>query len=125
MMVHMLDHAAALADAVARLGVTPGVFVGGASDAEMRRKVVIATYKKAAKGIDFKPPPTCFIPAGPIRDIRQAVGRALQPQVPHRTLIVHPVDLHGPLIKWAAACADYYTECGFTFRNSMPGRWAA
>jgi hypothetical protein len=125
MMVHMLDHARSLADAVAQRGVVPGVFVGGSSDAEMQRKVVIATYKKAAKGIDFKPPPTCFIPAGPIRDIRQAVGRALQPQVPHRTLILHPVDRCPELIKWARSCAEYYTQCGFTFRNPMPSRWAA
>lgn len=119
-MATMREHITKLAEAVAALGVEPGLFVGG--ETCMTKAVTCSSYAKAAKGVDFKPPQTLFIPAGPVRDIRQAVGRALQPQVPHKTMIVHPVDLEPGLVKWTEACAQYYAECGFVFRNSLPGR---
>lgn len=126
MMCNLRDHVDRLTEAIRGLGVDAGQYVAGSSPADMRHDVVIATYKKAARGLDFKPPATLFIPAGPVSDIRQAVGRALQPQVPHRTLILDPVDLCGPLIKWAQRRAHYYSSQGFVYRNQLPDRrWVA
>jgi len=122
-MCGIVEHAHRIANAVSQLGVTPGLYLG--EHTQMSHKVTLSTYKKASKGIDFQPPPTCFIPAGPRSDIRQAVGRALQPQVPHRTLILDPIDLTRPLIKWAMNRCAYYRSCGFQFRNSLEGVLAA
>lgn len=123
MMCGIVAHANRLADAVAAQGVTPGLYLGGHT--QMDRKITLSTYKKASKGIDFQPPPTCFIPAGPRSDIRQAVGRALQPQVPHRTVIIDPVDMTPPLVRWAMNRSNYYSSCGFNYRNSLEGVLAA
>ena len=125
MMATLVEHCEKLAEAVNALGAATDLFVGSASKAALSAPVTIATYKKAAKGLSFEPPHTLFIPAGPVSDIRQAVGRALQPQVPHRTMILHPVDMTSVLRKWANNCATYYARCGFPFRNSMPERWVA
>lgn len=125
MMVGLVEHAERLAEAVRAHGVEVGMFLGSADKREMRYPVVLSTYKKAKKGIDFKPPPTLFIPAGPRRDIRQACGRALQPQADCRTLILHPVDMIKELIVWAEACAAYYAEQGFVFRNYIDRSMAA
>lgn len=126
MMATMVEHCARLADACRALGPAVDLFVGGASMQELRAPITVATYKKASKGLSFDPPHTLFIPAGPVRDIRQAVGRALQPQVPHRTMILHPADGTPVLLKWARDCARYYAERGFMFRNALPeGRWVA
>lgn len=126
MMASLVEHCTKLAGAVQALGAPVDLFVRDAAKAELRAPVTIATYKKASKGLSFDPPHTLFIPAGPVRDIRQAVGRALQPQVPHRTLILHPVDLTTVLMRWAEDCGRYYAQCGFMFRNAMPeGRWVA
>jgi hypothetical protein len=125
-MATMVEHCAKLAEAVNALGAEVDLFVGSAEMSGLSKPVTIATYKKASKGLSFDPPHTLFIPAGPVSDIRQAVGRALQPQVPHRTMILHPVDMTPVLRKWANNCASYYTKCGFTHRNALPeGRWVA
>jgi hypothetical protein len=126
MMATLVEHCERLAEAVAALGASADLFVGSAAMESLRAPVTIATYKKAAKGLSFDPPHTLFIPAGPVSDIRQAVGRALQPQVPHRTMILHPVDMTPVLRKWATNCARYYSQVGFTPRNAIPeGRWVA
>lgn len=119
-MATLVEHCTKLAEAVTNLGAEVDLFVGSAAKDELRAPVTVATYKKAAKGLSFDPPHTLFIPAGPVHDIRQAVGRALQPQVPHRTMILHPVDMTSVLRKWAADCARYYARCGFDFRNALP-----
>lgn len=126
MMCNLRDHVDALCEATRALGVDVGQYVSGSTPDDMKHQVVVATYKKAARGLDFKPPATLFIPAGPVSDIRQAVGRALQPQVPHRTLILDPVDLTPALIKWAEKRAAYYSSKGFVYRNQLPDRrWVA
>ena len=125
MMCNLREHVDRLTGALHALGVDAGQYVSGSTPADMRHDVVVATYKKAARGLDFKPPATLFIPAGPVSDIRQAVGRALQPQVPHRTLILDPVDMCKPLIKWAQKRAAYYSSKGFVYRNNLPDRRCA
>jgi len=126
MMCNLRAHVDRLTEAVRELGVEVGQYVSGSSPADMRHPVCIATYKKAARGLDYKPPATLFIPAGPVSDIRQAVGRALQPQVPHRTLILDPVDLQSGLMRWANNRARYYSSRGFVYRNQLPDkRWVA
>lgn len=124
-MATMVEHCAKLAEACSALGAEVDLFVGSASMESLRAPITVATYKKAAKGLSFDPPHTLFIPAGPVSDIRQAVGRALQPQVPHKTMILHPVDMTGVLRKWANNCARYYAQCRFTFRNALPEGRAA
>lgn len=126
MMCNLREHVDRLMHSIRELGADVGQYVAGSTPTDMKHDIVIATYKKAARGLDFKPPATLFIPAGPVSDIRQAVGRALQPQVPHRTLILDPVDLHGGLIKWAQKRARYYSSNGFVYRNQLPDRrWVA
>ena len=125
MMATRVEHCRRLAAAVYdHHNVPVDLLVGGACMKGMTNPVTVATYAKAEKGLDFDPPHTLFIPAGPVKDIRQAAGRALQPQVPHRTMILDPVDLTPQLIKWAEARAEFYASRGFAFRNDIPRRVA-
>jgi len=126
MMATLVAHCHALAEAIRARGAEVDLLIGSASMSSLSSPVTISTYKKASKGLDFDPPHTLFIPAGPVADIRQAVGRALQPEVPHRTLILHPYDDEPTLRRWAHKCARFYESRGFTFRNQLPeGRWVA
>ena len=126
LMATLVAHCRALGDAINARGADVDLLVGSRSMASLHAPITIATYKKASKGLDFDPPHTLFIPAGPVADIRQAVGRALQPKVPHRTMILHPYDDEPTLRRWAHKCSQFYAGRGFVFRNSLPeGRWVA
>jgi hypothetical protein len=87
----------------------------------MAKNPVVATYGIAAKGIDFQPPPTLCILAGPRSDVRQAVGRVLQPQAPHTPLIMDVVDGVPDLMKQAHWRLQFYRDKGFTVRNRVWG----
>jgi hypothetical protein len=86
---------------------------------QMQKNPCVATYGIAAKGIDFQPPPTMCVLAGPRTDVRQAVGRVLQPQAPHTPLVLDVVDGVPPLMKQAYSRLDFYKEKGFTIRNKV------
>lgn len=121
-LVGLRDHASALARECRRLGLEPGLYIGGqASTAEMKKNPVIATYGIAAKGIDFQPPPTLCILAGPRSDVRQAIGRVLQPQAPHTPMILDIVDGARPLIGQAHRRRRFYEDRQFNVRNEVWG----
>lgn len=119
-MAGIREHLTNLEQAMRGLGGAPGMFVGGKSTAEARDAgICLTTYALAAKGVDFVKAPNLFIPAGPRRDIRQAVGRALQPQVTERTRILDPYDYHPKLMAWAKRRNEFYAENGFQMLNDI------
>lgn len=119
-MAGIVEHLSRIADAVRAQGGDPGLFVGGNSTAEQRDKgICLTSYQLASKGVDFKMAPNLFIPAGPRADIRQAAGRALQPQVEVTTRILDPADLHPALMKWARKRGEFYHESGFRMLNEI------
>lgn len=121
-LVGLRDHAHILRDACKGRGLVPGVYIGGQADVSvMKKNPVIATYGIAAKGIDFKPPPTLCVLAGPRSDVRQAAGRVLQPQAPHTPLILDIVDGVAPLMKQANRRCRFYEDREFNIRNEV---WA-
>lgn len=118
-MVGLVEHGERWAKALRERGMDVGFLTGSASRTEGSKEAVVATYKKAGRALTIMPPATLFVPAGPRRDIRQAVGRALQPQAEHRTLVLDPVDLVPELVQWALHRGSFYTERGFTLRNRV------
>jgi hypothetical protein len=118
-MVGLVEHGAKWVEALQARGLDVGFLTGKASRGEGTKEAVVATYKKAGRALTIMPPATLFVPAGPRRDIRQAVGRALQPQAEHRTLVLDPVDLVPELIEWARRRGSYYAERSFTLRNRV------
>lgn len=118
-MVGLREHGDMWVEALRERGLGVGSLMGKATRAEGAKEAVVATYRKAARGLTIMPPATLFVPAGPVRDVRQAVGRSLQPQAEHRTLILDPVDLEPALIKWAQSRGSYYAERGFRLRNRV------
>jgi superfamily II DNA or RNA helicase len=121
-LVRLRAHAEVIAKAVRQAGGNPGVYMPPNATAEqMRKNPRVATYGIAAKGIDFQPPPTLCIIAGPRTDVRQAVGRVLQPQAPHTPLVVDVVDGVEPLMKQAHYRLEFYRSKGFTIRNGVWG----
>jgi len=116
-------HVAAIVSDLRDLGADPGVYVGGNTTArEMAKSPCIGTFKAAAKGVDFQPPPTLLAICGPITDVRQAMGRGLQPQAPCKPMILDCVYGLTPLIRQAQRRLRYYREKGFDIRND-PWPW--
>lgn len=114
------DHVARIARALRERDLHPGVYVGGqASPSEMAKNPVVATYGIAAKGVDFQPPPTLCILAGPRSDVRQAIGRVLQPQAPCKPMILDIVDGASPLIGQAHRRLRFYLDRGFDVQNRV------
>ena len=122
-LVRLREHAKRLAATLQeKLGYRPGVYMPPtATPEQMAKNPTIATYGIAAKGIDFQPPPTLCVLAGPRRDVRQAVGRVLQPQAPHTPLILDVVDGVKPLLGQAYARLAFYRDKGFKIRNEVWG----
>jgi len=121
-LVGLRDHARVIADACKALGLDARLFMGGASDkTRMKGNPVVATYGVAAKGGDFQPPPTLAILAAPRSDVRQAMGRALQPQAPHKPMILDYVYSHPALVKQAHKRRRQYVEKQFDLRNGVTG----
>lgn len=118
-MVGIVEHGERWVEALRERGMDVGFLTGNASRSEGAKEAVVATYKKAGRAVTIMPPATLFVPAGPRRDIRQAVGRSLQPQAGHRTLVLDPVDLVPELVKWARLRGSFYAERGFTLRNRV------
>jgi superfamily II DNA or RNA helicase len=120
-LVGMREHVGKLAAECKRIGLDPGVFMGGESDTRnMERNPVIATYGIASKGVDFQPAPTALVFGSPAGDVRQARGRALQPQAEMRPLIVDVVDVgHIAFMELAVRRARDYTAAGFRFLNEL------
>jgi hypothetical protein len=101
-------------------GLDPGVYIGGrAGPDEMKKNPVLATWGVAAKGIDFQPPPTLAVLAGPKSDVRQAVGRVLQPQAPCMPMILDVVDGADALIRQAYGRHRFYLSKGFNVQNKV------
>jgi len=116
-------HIALVVERLRQRGANPGSYVGGNTTAtEMAKSPCIGTFKAAAKGVDFQPPPTLLGIFGPITDVRQAMGRGLQPQAPCRPLILDFVYGHRKLIQQAYRRLEYYKAKGFTIRNE-PWPW--
>ncbi|NIP94797.1 MAG: hypothetical protein GWO24_15660, partial [Akkermansiaceae bacterium] len=120
-LVGLRDHAHRLAEACAVAGCSdPTILMGGQTEAaRMRGSPVVATYGSCAKGGDFNPPPTLLILASPRADVRQAMGRALQPQAPCRTIILDLVDGHQRLIKMARGRLRIYQRNDFEIQNDV------
>jgi len=118
-MVGIVEHGERWAEALRARGMDVGCLMGKAKRSEGAKEAVVATYRKAGRAMTIMPPATLFVPAGPVRDIRQAVGRSLQPQATHRTLILDPVDLEPSLVKWARCREQFYAGRGFTLRNRV------
>jgi hypothetical protein len=97
-----------------------GLFIGTADTSEMQNRIVLATDSKAGKGVDFQPPPTCLHLASPFGDAEQIMGRALQPQVPFKSLIVDHVDGHPEFLRVASHRAGTYRAKGFNILNRFP-----
>lgn len=117
-LVGLREHVARLHQAFLDRGVRTGLFIGGSTNSEqMKPDVVIATYEAASAGIDFIPPFTLLILAGPRSDVRQAVGRILQPQAPCRVLILDVVDDVPALLKQAGRRKAQYLANGFAIRG--------
>jgi len=121
-MVGLRDHAERWAQALEARGFEVGRLWGKASRHESAKSAVVATYKKAGKALSIKPPADLFVPAGPLRDIRQAMGRALEPEVKQRTLILDPVDGEPALRKWAACRQGTYAQQGFRLLSEVYAR---
>lgn len=115
------EHVTRLAQAIEAEGYAPGVLMAGCEDYEgaMARDICVATLGYVEKGTDFKPPHTALFLAAPRSNIAQAVGRALQPQASHRTIIRDVVDEAPPLLGQAVRRSRYYTEKGFRLRNRI------
>lgn len=114
--VGLLDHVAALEEAINERGESVGKFIGGQTTKEsMQPPIVLSTYKACEKGIDFQPPPTVLILAGPKGNIAQAAGRVLQPQAPETPIIEDIVVDHAIFGRLAKRRLDYYRMKGFTF----------
>ena len=118
-MVGLRAHGERWVSALRERGLDVGCLMGSATRDEGSKEAVVATYRKAGRALTIMPPATLFVPAGPVRDVRQAVGRALQPQAKHRTLILDPVDLEPALIEWARCRRSYYAKRGFILRNQV------
>ena len=121
-MVGLTEHAERWAVALEQRGLEVGRLWGKASRREGAKPAVVASYKKAGQALSIKPPADLFVPVGPVRDIRQAVGRALEPEVPQRTLILDPVDAEPNLRRWAALRQGTYVRQGFTLLNEVYAR---
>jgi hypothetical protein len=118
-MVGLKDHAKRWADALQRCGLDVGRLWGQSSRFEGSKQAVVAGYKKAGQGLSIKPPADLFVPAGPVRDIRQAMGRALEPEVAQRTLILDPVDQVHELRFWAGLRQNTYMQRGFRLLSKV------
>ena len=129
-LVGLRDHAEVLARAARREGLDPAILQGGQTRAErrsaMQHNPCIATLGSCAKGGNFEPAPGLCILAAPRADVRQAMGRALQPQATVRTTILDLVDGHPKLIKMAKARlkGSYRINPGFRVLNEVwPYEW--
>lgn len=108
-LVGLRDHARILASACMDRRLKPALFMGGATEsARMKANPVVATFGSCAKGTDFDPPPTLCIVAAPRSDVRQAMGRALQPQAPCRPILLDVVDGEPKLVSQAMRRAKHY-----------------
>ena len=116
-MVGLVEHAERWVAALEARGLDVGTLWGSSSRHEGAKQAVVATYKKAGQALSIKPPVDLFVPAGPVRDIRQAVGRSLEPEVPQRTLILDPVDNEPSLRVWAAVRQSTYARQGLRLLN--------
>jgi len=122
LLVGLRDHAKAMLDATKALGLDPGLYIGGATDKErFKHNPVIATFGAISKGVDVQPPPTLCILAAPRADVRQAIGRALQPQAPHKPFMLDVVDEHPRLIKMARSREKQYRDLRLDLRNQVDG----
>lgn len=118
--VGLRDHARVLSAGCSALGLAPSIFMGGQTQADnLRGNPTIATYSAAAKGTDIEPAPTLCILAAPRSDVRQAMGRALQPQAPRRPKILDYVYGHPALVKQARARERTYREKGLALLNGV------
>jgi len=118
--VGLRDHAMALAEGCAEQRLYPSIFMGGqTTTANLQGNPVIATYQAAAKGTDIEPAPTLCILAAPRTDVRQAMGRALQPQAPRRPKVLDYVYGHPALRKQARARERTYRQKGLTLLNGV------
>jgi superfamily II DNA or RNA helicase len=114
------EHIFKLAGVMRKLGLDPGIYIGGrAGVAEMAKNPVLATWGVASKGIDFKPVPTLGVIAGPKVDVRQAAGRVLQPQAPCMPLILDCVDGAPALIRQAHQRYRFYASKRFNIQNEV------
>lgn len=119
-LVGLRDHAKILLDAVKARGLDPGLYMGGATDKDrFQHNPVIATFGSISKGVDVRPEPTLCVIAGPRADVRQAVGRGLQPQAPHKPMMLDLVDEHPRLIKMARSREKQYRDLRLDLRNRV------
>jgi len=120
-LARLRDSVALMMDVLRHRGLDPGGFMHGFGDQEMEKNPVVGTYGYCKKGVDFQPPPTMCVLFGPIGDVRQAVGRVLQPQAPCRPLVLDVVDGYDPLIKQARRRRAFYQSKGFNILNPVWG----
>lgn len=120
--VGLRAHARIISDACAALGLKPSIFMGGqTSRGNLRGNPVIATYSAAAKGSDIEPAPTLCVLTAPRSDVRQAMGRALQPSAPRRPKILDYVYSHPSLLKQARSRERTYAQKGLSLLNGVSG----
>lgn len=120
--VGMRPHARILSDACKARGLKPSIFMGGqTSSSNLCGNPVVATYQAAAKGTDIEPAPTLCILAAPRSDVRQAMGRALQPSAPRRPKILDYVYDHPSLVKQARRRARTYRQKRLVLLNGVDG----
>jgi hypothetical protein len=116
------EHVMRLAGAIeTEGGYAPGILMAGCEDFDraMARDICVATLGYVEKGTDFTPPHTALFLAAPRSNVAQAVGRALQPQATHRTIIRDVVDEAPALMGQAVRRSSYYIEKGFRMRNRI------
>jgi superfamily II DNA or RNA helicase len=102
------------------LGYDAGSFMAGCSpDSEMKKNPVVGTYKMCAKGVDFLPPPTVLGIVGPITDVRQAIGRGLQPQADVRSVILDFVYRSDTLVRQARRRMRTYVSNRFAIMSDL------
>jgi hypothetical protein len=120
--VGLRDHARVLAEGCAERALYPSIFMGGQTHrSNLQGNPVIATYQAAAKGTDIEPAPTLCILAAPRTDVRQAMGRALQPQAPRRPKVLDYVYDHSSLVKQARNRERTYRAKGLNLLNGVSG----
>jgi superfamily II DNA or RNA helicase len=118
--VALRAHVLRLKATLTALGYAPGIFIGGQDDlAAMKKDICLTTFQMAAKGVDFQPPFTLIVIAAPRADVRQAMGRVLNPQAPCKPMILDVVDGHKVLVGLGLARAKQYREKGFDIRNRV------
>jgi superfamily II DNA or RNA helicase len=99
--------------------VSMGFYIGGMKEAALKdsstKKLLFATYKMAAEGLDL-PTLTKLIMVTPRKEIEQSVGRILR--VRFRTAFVYDiVDIHSSFLRQSKKRLQFYHQCQFNVRT--------